>query len=410
MPIRFFLLILIFLSSPAFSAGLANRTSNYNGNLLPKDLWIVAYDYGQSIDTYSRYNSEGKKRSTYEALKRDLTAADLARNAGSEFDRRLVLSAFKVYGINESDVAATVVNDLKVNYQASTFVLGRGVNENLSLFFIAPNVNVDINITSKLEYSGAMKSMIQSLRDQGQHSRADEIEEKAKDTLKAQVDRHAYEDRVLTNWEGVPQFLFQGRYSNDLLKKRGFNFETTLIIPNEKDNYVDQIIPVEFMEEAPSLIQGINYDIVQGQIFNWNLFSQYQLRSRFVKQKRLPEDDKFGSESAELSVKYGNEWTTGMQASYFYQKIVKGFLNLSYIVKEQDDYLYQGQTLTDLEKDTEQELLLAGVGLQLDLVDSFLQKKFLVPMIATAQYSRSLDGLNTFSNDVYSFNLMVFYK
>ncbi len=410
MPKSICVLLLLLISSPAFSAGLANRTSNYNGNLLPKDLWIVGYDYGQSLETLSRYTSSGEKRATVEALQRQLTAADLAKNAGSEFDKKLALSAFKVYGIESDDTAATVVNDLQVQYQASTFVLGRGISENLSLFFIAPNVKVDVSIDSRLEYSSSVKAMIQSLREQGQHSRADEIEAKAKDALKQQVNKHGYEDRVLTNWEGVPQFLFSGRYTNNFLKKRGFSFETIFIVPNEKDDYIDQIIPVEFMEEAPSLIQAVNYDLIQGQVFNWNLYTQYQLRSRFNKNERLPEEEKFGSESAEISVKYGNEWHLGTQASYFYNKLIKGFVNLSFISKEQDDFLYDGQPIANLEKDTEQELLLAGVGLQLDLVDSFLQKKFLVPMIVTGQYSKSLDGVNTFSNDIYSLNLMVFYK
>lgn len=402
------------LAQGSLAAGLITRTQSLDGNLLPKGLWMIGYDQGASGAVNSQYSNSGQSQSLVEALRKDLKVKDITKTLKPGLDLGLAKAAFEAYGLSAEDSAGTVVNNLDISYQSETFIFGRGVTDNLSLFFIAPKIRMDVRLNSEVQYSEKVKAMINSLKNQGQHSRAEEIEIKSKNILKEQLQDYGYEDALVSSWEGVPNWVLSARYQTDYLKSKNISFETQLILPNEEDVYQDQFIPVELMEEAPSLIQAAYLGLYQSQRLRWNAFAHYQVRTRFKKQVRVPEvGEDFAQDKEMLKVRYGNEWHIGTQVGFKPNKSFNVFTNLRFQNKDQDSYAgnqYQRARYAELEEDTDQQQLLAGVGLQMDLVDRFLRNKFPIPLIMTAQYSRSLEGVNSFDNDFYSLNALVFVQ
>lgn len=404
-----------FLSSFAEGMSISNRGNSVEPDLLPHGLWLTGFDYGFSQGNSEKFNSSGQKVSFNSSLSQDLKVKDLLASIQDQNEKAVAKAAFRSFDLNEDTNAGTVRNFADVKYSSETFILGRGISDSFSLFLIAPKISLDIQFQTEMQYSPQIKTMVQSLRSQGQHSKADEIEQQEKNALASQLSKNAYDKDYVSSWQGIPQVHLMAKYRIDHQALKAVTFDTTFVIPTEKDIYSSQFMPLDFFEESPSLIQSVYYSPWKTESMRLSALASYQLRTPFRKQSRIPVETKgdFTSDVETVDVKYGNEYRLGTQFDFNYKKWGKFFAHTNFIGKNEDRY--QGKDFSSdryelMEQETQQELILLGTGLQLNLVDAFLRGHFIVPMIVTTQYSKALNGRNTFANEFYGINAMVFIQ
>lgn len=400
-----------------FSAAqsIANRPRQINGDLLVRGLWTVAFDYSNSGRIDSQYNSYGNDVSFTRHLKRNLTVGDMLENVDGDSERALAKAAFTSHGLNENDVGGVVQNSLELQYSSQTFVLGYGASSDFTLLFVAPSIKLDVKVDSRIQYASGIKKMVAELKEQGLITTAEEIETRSRDVLAQQFERYNYDPDYVSSWEGIPNFYVIGRYASRQMKSNGLSLDTTFVIPNERDAYSNQFTPVRLFEESPSVIEALNYKRALSDRTNLNVFGSYQIRTRHSREVRVPEenDSPFSDDRESVDVKIGDEWATGVQFSHLLSNWATPFVNLTYRAKFRDSYRgdqFASARYSYLEEDTSQNLTSWTAGAALSSIEAFLAHKFPIPVLVTAAYSDSFSGKNTFSNGVYSLNLMIFYK
>ena len=400
---------------PALAIGIMNRPMPVEGDLLPSDLWMVVYDYGWSGPNDQKFLDNSQSSDFSNSLSRKLSIQDLLNGMNSDQEKGIAKSAFAAYGLSEADAAGTVQNAVNIRYSSQTLVIGRGINKNLSLFLAAPQVSLNIDLSTKLDYQAEIKNMIASLRAQGQNSKADELENQEKNPLATQFEKYNYDSSYISGWKGVPQIYLMARYRLADWTSDAFSYETMLTLPTEKDKYSSQFVPLDFFEESPSLTQKLFYTAYSSDRYKLSGQMSYKYRTEFQKNIRIPKNSKgdFSADQENLGVRYGDEFNMGGQYDISYKKWGKFFTHLNWVHKFKDQYQgseYSNDRYALLESETEQKMLLAGGGLQLNTIDAFLKNQFMIPMVATVQYSKVLTGKNVFDNEVYGMSLMVFYQ
>lgn len=376
---------------------------------------MASYDSSQSGTITSQFNAYGNDVSFLKDMTKTLNVSDLLDNVEDPNERALARAAFGANGLTANDVAGEVRNDLELQYSAKTFVLGYGLTKDITLFFAAPSVRLETKIESHIDYSTSVKAMISSLKEQGQITRAEEIEAKSKNILEQQFEKYNYDENYISSWEGVPNFYLMGRWAPEPLRKRHLSFETTLIIPNEHDRYQNQFMPIQLFEESMSAIGSLYYSNELLNRLTLSAFTSYQARTRFRKDVRVPEerDSPFSDDRENVRIKFGDEWATGLQLSYLISNWATPFTSLTYRQKSRDSYSgekYVAERYDYLETATSQNMSVVTAGASLNSVDAFLKSKFLIPMQLTVSYSDVLSGKNVFSSEVFALNVMVFYK
>lgn len=407
------LLLILGLSQISLARSLANRPRLTDGTVLTRGLWMFGYDRGQATPLSNLYDSTGNSKTAQEYYARSLKVSELLENIENSEEQSLAAAAFSAQGLDPSEAAGIVVTDLEVKTASEAFVLGYGVTDSLSILFVAPKVSLQFKTNSELQFSQNFKKLISDLRAQGQNSRADEIERTGKTVLAAQLRKYNYQPGYISEWQGIPDFYFTARFATEKMKTLGLTFDTQISIPNESNIYNDQFIPLDFFEETASIMPALLYK----KRFNntaLDLSTSYQFRNSFKKETRVPlnSDSPFSEDKETLTIKYGDEWTNSAQISQRLG-IATPFLNLTLTQKMSDRYngsQFSQERYKHLEKDSFQRMLSSTLGLQLNLVDSFLQKRFPFPGIFTFTFSDVVAGNNVFRSQNYGINFLVFYK
>lgn len=404
----------LLLSLSADASSLMGRPQQLTSDLVPHQVWIFNYEYGSSGLINSTYNSRSQSESLASNLSRTLTIADVVKAVADPGERALAEAAFESHGLNGTTQAGTVTNDLNIRFSSQAYVLGYGATEYLSLLFVAPRINVKLDLQTSLAYSPQVNSMIAKLREDGQTTRADEIESKRATVLGDQLSKYNYNPSYINEYDGVPSFNFVARSANRWMRKRQISTETMLTIPNKQDRYIDQFTPLEFFEDSISFTQSLNasYDVIER--FRLTGVTSYRLRTPYKRDMRVPEssDINFSNDKRSVRGKDGDEWSVGAQLSRP-TKFLTPFAGVLYRQKFSDRFQSDGidsSRFDSLTKFSAQDLTTMTLGAHINTIDLFMREKFVIPIQVGAMYSKTLAGRNAFESEVFAANFMVFYK
>lgn len=396
------------------SASLMGRPQHLSTGLLPAKVWIVSFEYGASSPINRTYNSNSQSESLSASLSKTLTIADVVNGITDPTERGLSEAAFEKYGLKPSTQAGTVTNDLNIRYSSQAYVLGYGAAEFLSVFFVAPKINVKLDLETSLEYSADVNRMVAKLREEGQITRADAIEQKRATVLGDQLSNYNYDPNYISEYEGIPSFHLVARAANKWMRRNGFSSETMLTIPNKQDRYVDQFTPLEFFEESLSVTQSLKYSL---QLFDQVQFDNsvsYRLRTPYEREMRVPESSEiaFSNDKRSVSGKDGDEWSIGTQISRP-TSFLTPFAGVIHTQKFRDQYEaaeVEPSRFDSLTGKSAQALSVMTFGANFNTIEMFSREKFILPLQLGLMYSKTIGGTNTFENEVYAANLMVFYR
>jgi hypothetical protein len=403
--------VLIFCFIISFSLCAKELLSTYffaNANLMPKGIYTAGINHGVENSIKGRYNSYGSYLSHQKDLSRKLSFLDLTNSATDNIDRVLSTAAFKAYGINLNDKAGNVKNDLQLAMSSNVYIFGYGLSKKENLFFIFPQLSIKTNIKSRFEASSEYKRLKTKLKEQGQYSRANYLERLESNPLGVRLGENG--QRVANEITSLSNI-----YINYRRRFKDVTSDSFVILPAGRKYRTSDFIDYKLNDMSLGLKQSLTKS-VKFESKEISFFSSYHYRSAFKMDYRIPRSDIDPLSSdidKDVYIKYGDELDFAIQFAY---KATNNFGLYSYIrYNESFEDEFRGKTFKSnrydiLEEKTHSISHSVGAGINLNTIESFLNKKFFMPADFNFQWAKTIGGKNTYSSEFIALNMMVFYK
>lgn len=414
---KFFLFGILLFSTSVFATPIGVRYNYLTTESLPAKLWTYGVSTGEMTGSGSKtYDDTGKLISNKNYYSTSLNFGDISEQIQDNQERALALAAFEVYGKNLNESVGRVENDVKINVKSTTYIIGRGLTENTDLFLIFPTVNIQTSFTSKFIASDSLNSLVKKLKSEGQNSRANEIINNSRNGLYKNLSENGYKTEYPGDVTSLANIYVNFRYKAYDTGKTKLLSDSFVIIPSGETFDDNQFLDLRVNEEQYSIKQGLTLSRDLGKSIKTLVSTSYQKRFAFEKTKRIPKSDtnRFTNDKDKnTTVQYGDTFSFSAQLNYKFNPVFSYYLGQSFTKRYADSYTgkeYSSSRYELLEKDTDQELGEFYTGITIDTVDSFLKKKFIIPLNLNIQYAQSNFGINALDSQVVSFNLIGFYQ
>lgn len=408
------LLFLIVLDAQA--TALVNRYQFLTADVLPPGLWTFGYNHGRGGENSEYYGSQGQRVGRSDHFSRSVNYSHLLDEINDPLEKELAAAAFDSYQRAGSEEAGYVANNVVINQESNTYVLGRGITERVSFFAIFPVVKIQTQFRSQFTNSGSLNALASTLRADGQHQRAQEILEKSQNALVTRLDENGYRSGYPGEVTTLANIHLDLRVKAIEHSRYTVATDTFLIVPAGKKSTTEDFIDMRINEEQYSLRQGVTGSARLSPSLSLMATTYYHKRFPFQKSRRIPVNE-ISPLSADIDsstrTQYGDAFGGGVQMNYAINDALQVYTGTSLERRESDRVSgekFDQRRYDFLTQNTAQELRLHYIGLGINTIQAFLAKKFIIPMDLNLQYGFSSAGKNVAANDLLALNLMVFYK
>jgi len=395
---------------------LVNRQQFLSTQVLPQGLWTFGVSHGRWTSTNGSYGGNGQLQSNRDYFSRDVSYAALTDEISDPLERELAQAAFNVYDRSGQQIAGRAVNDVDVQQNSNTYVLGRGLTKRSSIFIAVPVVTLKTSIRSRFVAGESLNRLTSQLRSEGQYAQAEEIIDRSRNALNERLAETGYNSDYPAELTTVANVYLTHRYENVAGRKARWSAESSLIVPAGKTSGTDDFLYLRINEEQYSYRQSgtLAFDAHP----RWQLLASayYHLRFPFEKSRRIPVNGTSPlSEDIDPStrVRYGDTYGGSAQSNILlsdsttlYGGFGREFRNADKVSGNR----FPSKRYDYLEQNTAQELDTAYIGVAHNTIQSFLAKKFPIPVDANVQYSATTAGKNAFAAQAVSLTMLVFYK
>lgn len=407
-------LILFFICGFA-EASLVSKYQFLNAASLPKNVWLFGVSHSQSKAS-GNFNGSGSRVSNTNYFSRDLNYSHILDEVNDPLERDLAEAAFSAYDRDANELAGRVVNDITVNQKSNTYILGRGLSEKSGLFLVFPIVTLQTRFKSRFVANDSLNSLARELQKDGQLSRANEILQKSESALRQRLDENGYNNSYPTELTTLANIYVNYRYQ--ALKKDSIKVasDSFVVIPAGKNFSENDFLPIRVNEEQYSFKQALTAEWNPHVLTSLLGSVYYHKRFAFNKAQRIPVNSVSPlSQDIDPSTKiqYGDTWGTSAQVNLISSESLGFYVGQSLEYKLQDQYKgsrFSSKRYDYLEQDTDQQLGIGYLGVNINTIPAFLAKKFPIPVDLNLQYSATNLGKNAFQNKMVSLNMMVFYQ
>lgn len=395
---------------------LVNRQQFLSTKVLPQGLWTFGVSHGRWTKGGGSYAGNGNPVSNQTYFSRDISYAALGDEITDPLERELARAAFDVYGRSSSEIAGTAVNDVSVDQQSNTYVIGRGLSTRSSLFLAIPVVTMRTSIRSRFRPSASLDNLVQELRSDGQHAQAEEILENSRNALHNRLEETGYNPDYPTDLTTVANVFLTHRLQGRPSSNWELGADSSIVIPAGKSSGTNDFLYLRFNEEQYSARQSLTATYSPHGKLEVLGSTYYHLRFPFEKSRRIPLNSTSPLSSdvdRSARIRYGDTYGMSAQINFLPRDNTMVYLGQSQEFKNQDQVsgsLFESSRYDYLEQNTTQQLSLTYVGIAVNTIKSFLAQDFPAPVDLNLQYSFSTAGQNAMENRAIAMTLMVFYK
>jgi hypothetical protein len=410
------IVFLFFLFGSASATSLVNRYQYLSADLLPPGLWTFGYNYGRGGENSHYYGPSGQKMGRDSYFSRSVSYENLLDELGDPLEKELAAAAFDSYGRAQTEEAGYVSNNVVVNQESNTYVLGRGITEKISFFAIFPVVKIQTRFHSNFSNSGSLNALANTLRADGQHLRAQEILEKSQNALMDRLGENGYRQAYPGELTTLANIHLDLRYKVVELNRISLASDSIFVVPAGESSDTRDFIDLRINEEQYSLREILTGKLRFNSSLTFLVSGYYHKRFPFQKSRRIPLNEVSpltADTDPNTQTHYGDAFGTSGQMNYAFNDALGFYVGSSLERREKDSVSgnrYEQNRYDLLEKNTGQELRLHYLGMSLNTIQAFLAHRFIIPMDLNLQYGFSTGGKNTAANDLVALNVMVFYK
>ena len=413
MPLIF---LFVLFATDVHATMLVNRQQFLSTQVLPQGLWTFGVSHGRWTSTAGSYSGSGQLQSNRDYFSRDVDYDALTDEISDPLERELAQAAFNVYGRSGQAVAGRAVNDVNVQQSSNTYVLGRGITKRSSLFIAVPVVTLKTSIRSRFVAGESLDRLTRELRAEGQYAQAEEIIDRSRNALNERLAETGYNSDFPSELTTVANVYLTHRYEHPTGRKARWSAESSLVIPAGKSSDVDDFLYLRINEEQYSYRQSGTLAFDAHPRVQLLASTYYHFRFPFEKSRRIPVNSTSPLSSdvdSSTRVRYGDSYGASAQTNFmladsttFYGGLGREFRRADKVSGDR----YSSKRYDYLEQNTAQELHTAYVGVAHNTIQSFLAKKFPIPVDANLQYSATTAGKNAFAAQAVSLTMLVFYK
>ncbi len=409
-------LLFILAIIPGFTKDLINNAMVDTANLMPERVITFGVHHSQS-QFVNEFNSNGRKNSIAALMNKNYSYNDLIKEELDPNRKVLTAGALKAYGIdNLEDTAGEHFGNIELQSEVNSLFLGYGASSKLSFFAILPIVKLKVNFSNQFQRSSQFDEIIKKLKNEGNFSQVNEIEDKLSNPIRYQLEDYGYEPLYPRETQALGDLRLLSRFNYN----KDDNIVNTLglfaVLPTGKQNDINQFMDLYIGDGQWDIgLETLNsFQITPS--FNYFFSASYTYQARKRGALRIPlESEKLISPDIDYNTrqKFGDIIRIQNQVNYQFNPEWNTSFGYIFQYKEQDKI--NGKTFEPiryqyLENGTREKIHALYIGVGFNSIDMFLKQKFMIPMNLSLTYSQSIGGENALYNNEIALSLLSFYR
>jgi len=408
-------LVISLLATLCYSKDLINTSVIDSSDVLPKSVFIYG-DIHSRFSFKNYYDQNSQKVSLGSLFKDELSFQDILEDEDENF-RSITEGALKAYGIDDFSSLAGVHNaQFNIKTKVDNLFFGYGISKNLSIFALLPRVSITTSFKNKFQSSSKLDNLLKKLRMDGNYTQANTIENITNNPIAYKLEEYNYNPQYLsekTNWGDLRLFSRYNVYDSDLLKS---TLGLLVAFPTGSTDHINDFMKVYIGDSQ----YDIGVEVLQEFKISKKLKSlitlQYTNQLPFTSAYRIPLNSRNPlSPDIDQSTKinFGDQLKSTLQSNYTFNKLLS--LGGGYQLQFKSPDRYSGTKFSNnrynfLEKNTDQSMHSYFLGLTVNTLDAFINKKFILPINLTTTYTHQFAGKNVPIAHEVQVSLLSFYK
>lgn len=411
---KVFLVTSIFAFS-CLAKDLINTSVIDSSDVLPKSVFIWG-DIHSRFSFKDYFDENSNKVSLGSLFKDDLSFEDILEDEDPQF-RSITQGALKAYGIdNFTDEAGSHRATFNIKTKVDNFFLGYGVTKKLSIFGLLPRVNISTDFKNKFTSSSKLNALLNQLRSDGNYSQAEKIERITNNPILYKLKEYNYNPKYISqksNWGDLRIFSRYNAYESSFLKTTlGLLVALPTGSSDHQDDFMKLYVGDGQYDLGLELLQELKISNKLRSLFSFQYINQLP----FTAQSRIPlnSNNPLSPDiDQQTRINFGDQMKAALQSSFSFNKLLSIAGGYQFQIKSSDRYSgrkFSSSRYNYLEIDTSQKMHSYFLGMTINTIDSFINKKFILPLNITTTYTRQVAGKNVPIAHEVQVSLLSFYK
>lgn len=369
----------------------------------------------RTVDTKldKKNDAEGDHVNLGDPIQKGLTFEKII--AGEEGSLKgLALVGMQSTGFEEDDSLGTYTADLKAHVRVVAPVFAYGLTDRLTLAIAVPYYQAATNVAVGFKTNETGELFLQALQNRQLTAAAVETVSKLNNAigeLQNKLMENGYEP--LGDWQksGYGDTTLAAKYL--AFDGDAFDVATTfgVVAPTGRLDNPNILTDIPFGDGTwdAFLQASFDYSFAQGWLLNY--YSKYLYQFESERDIRLvTEVESIKGPLEKVNYKMGDIWTTGLSAQWEPDFGLVSGVGLDYLRKFGDRYYVEDPDVdARYRQETYHESVRNTYMLGYSTIPAFRRKAFAAPLKATLVYSRVADSVSNPTNDIYQFDVKLFF-
>lgn len=417
------MITILFLSSFATlnvfaqEGGLKMPLNFENAKVLPKGIRNVRFLNSQ-IDAIDKFDGSGNIVPLGNKLNKKVTWKDVIKGKETTDEKSDTYALMKAVGDDENDSIGRTTGMVNASVDAKVPVIAYGISEKLTAALVIPYVSDDINIdTGYLRSQGFNRDVNEKLNDSNKSNKAYQVQQNTLNAINKKLKDKGYDS--LTDSEGRRSRLgdvkLVTKYQYMKQDKLAQVLKVEVTAPTGEATDPDKAVDIGTGDEQWDLGLGIGADYYLNDALSFTGFVGYTFQLATTTRKRIWEESNSkisGDADNNTEVDLGDHFKSQILGKYSFLNGWSVYSGVTYQFKEADKYdgdKYSQKRYNWMSRDTAQNMLATQAGIGFSTLPLFRQKKFKVPLETNIYYTNVNEGMNTLVDEVYTFELAMFF-
>jgi hypothetical protein len=406
----------------AQEGGLKMSFNFENANVLPVGIRNVRY-MNAHVEAITKYDGNGVQVPVGNALNKEVTWQKVIDGKKDPYEQAILAGTLKAYGVDPSGVIGSTTGMVNISVEAKVPVIAYGVTKKwtmaLAVPYITSTMSIDEGFMSAKSLENFAVNQVQGKR-LSQH-KAYKLRTDTLGAISKKLSDNGY--KTLNESLGTKSHIGDIKLVNkyQYLKKdkivSALRFE--IGIPTGKTLDVNKAVDFATGDGQWDIGLGNAIQINLTEKLSLTGFASYTKQLEKTDARRVPiESDSKISDVTDIDhdtkIKFGDQYKLQAQMNYkFYKGGVLNFITgLTYAKKYEDKVTgdkFEAHRYKWLTQDTEQVMKSLQAGFGVSTIPLFKAKKFKAPLQANLFYTSVYDGKNVVKDNVYTFEMALFF-
>jgi hypothetical protein len=351
------------------------------------------------------------------ALNKEVTWNKLLESKDDTTERATIKGLLDKAGVNLDDPVGDTTGIVELNIDVQVPIMAYGVNENWTMAIAVPIVTSELYVDSGFIAKENLEDFANNELSERSVHKAYELQTKTLDAINEKLKNNNY-NRLPTGRvknTRVGDIVLVSKYMMSRSDKLSVALKNSLTLPTGETTDVNEAVDIGTGDGQWDLGAGVAIDYNMVDWLKISLFNGVEVQLPDSRAKRIPEkgDSKISPDiDRKTEMDLGDKWSSQLGLTFSFWNGFS-FLNAyTFQYKEPDRYdgsAFAGYRYNYLERDTEQRMETAQLGLGYSTIPLFQQKRFAVPLAGKLLYTKVIGGKNVIKTEMTTLEFSLFF-